>query len=192
MLVILHGAPSAAPSEAVLEEEAVEKITLYNLITILLAAVGIGTGRGRLDDLRAVLGVTDVGIIKGIDIDGETTGMIREMLGAGDGAITEATGVVVAHLELIVGIVLIGQADALDGVVGAIELAEDGEQLVGDELIAYQFALMGLLTFLPFYFFLVSLDINATLSGLGIETHATEGIDGSGGCGFIGSNATNA
>ena len=71
------------------------------------------------------------------------------MLGAGDGAITEATGVVVAHLELVVGIVLIGQTDALDGVVGAIELAEDGEQLVGDELIAYQFALMGLLIVIP-------------------------------------------
>lgn len=72
-----------------------EEVALYDLITILFAAVGISLGRGRLDDLRAVLGVTDVRIIKGVDIDGEATGMIGEMLGAGDGTIAETTGVVV-------------------------------------------------------------------------------------------------
>ena len=95
VLVILHGAPGTAPGKAVLQKEAVEEVALYDLITILFAPVDIGTARSGLYDLRAVLGVTNVRIIKGVDIDGEATGMIGEILGAGDGTIAETTGVVV-------------------------------------------------------------------------------------------------
>ena len=63
MLVILHGAPGAAPGEAVLEEEPMAEVAFLDLVAILFLAVGIGLGCGGLDDLRAVLGVADVGII---------------------------------------------------------------------------------------------------------------------------------
>ena len=63
--------------------------------------------------------------------------------------ITETAGIVVAHLELVVGIVFIGQSHALDGVVGVVELAEDGDEFVGNQPVADQLALVGLLIVIP-------------------------------------------
>ena len=149
VLVVFHGAPGAAPDEAVFDEQAVAEVAFIDLVTELLAAVGIGLAVGGLNDPAAILRMADIGIVERVDVDGEAAGVIGELLRTRDDTITEAAGVIVAHLTLIVGIVLISQADALDRVVGLVQLTEDGEQLVGDQTVADDFSLMGLTVVVP-------------------------------------------
>ena len=149
VLVVFHGAPGAAPDEAVFDEQTVAEVAFIDLVAELLAAVGIGLAVGGFNDPTAILRMADIGIVERIDVDGEAAGVIGERLRTRDGAITEPAGVVVAHLTLSVGIILISQADALDRVVGLVELAEDSEQLVGYQPIADDFSLMGLMVVVP-------------------------------------------
>ena len=149
MLVVLEGAPGAAPGEAVLEEEPVAEVAGFYLISERARAVGIGLAVGGLYVLGAVLTVAHVGIIAGVDVDGEATGVIGELLRVGHVAVAEAAGVVVAHLSLVVGIVVVGQPDALDGVVVGVELAEDGNEFVGNELVADELALVRTVVVVP-------------------------------------------
>ena len=149
VLVVFHGAPGAAPDEAVFDEQAVAEVAFIDLVAELLAAVGIGLAVGGFYDPAAILRMADIGIVERIDVDGEAAGVIGELLRTRDDTITEAAGVVVAHLTLIVGIILISQADALDRVVGLVQLTEDGEQLVGDQTVADDFSLMGLMVVVP-------------------------------------------
>ena len=149
VLVVFHGAPGATPGEAMFDEQAVTEVAFFDLVAVLFATVGIRLGVGRFDDLTAVLTIADIGIVERVDVDGKTTGVIGKFLRTGDGAITETTGVVIAHLSLIVGIILISQTDMLDRVVGFVKLTEDGEQLVSYQTVAHKFALMGLLVVVP-------------------------------------------
>ena len=71
MLVVFHRTPGAAPGEAVLDEELVTEVVDGDLITEILLTIGIRHASGRLYDAVTVfLTITDVGVIKGIDIDG--------------------------------------------------------------------------------------------------------------------------
>ena len=149
VLVVFLRAPGTTPAEAVLEEEAVAEVAFLYLVAIALAAVGIGFACGGFYYLTASFVVTDVGVVEGIDVDGETTCVVGQLLSARDGAITETAGVVGAHLALVVGIVVVGQTDALDGVVGLVELTEDGQQLGGYQTVTDEFALMGLIVVVP-------------------------------------------
>ena len=149
VLVVFLRAPGTTPAEAVLEEEAVAEVAFLYLVAIALAAVGIGLACGGFYYLTASFVVTDVGVVEGIDVDSETTGVVGQLLSTRDGAITETAGVVGAHLALVVGIVVVGQTDALDGVVGLVELTEDGQQLGGYQTVTDEFALMGLIVVVP-------------------------------------------
>ena len=53
--------------------------------------------------------------------------MLRQMLGVRHNTIVEAAGVVGTHLTFVVGIIVVGEGDALDGIMGLVELTEDGE-----------------------------------------------------------------
>ena len=82
MLVVFHGAPGAAPDEAVLDEELVAEIIGGDLVTEVLLAIDIRQARGGLDDAMTVfLTITDVRVVEGIDIDGQAVGMLRQVFG---------------------------------------------------------------------------------------------------------------
>ena len=173
MLVILHRAPGAAPGEAVFEEELVTEVAGFYLIAVVLGAVGVRLAVRGVDNLGAVLAVTDVRIIEGVDVDGEASGVIGELLRIGHVAVAKAAGVVVLHLSFVVGIVVVGQADALDGVVGVVELAEDGDELVGNQAVTDELALVGLVVVVPMEKLQVSevgaLDMRILVVGLALH-----------------------
>ena len=76
MLVVFHGAPGAAPDEAVFDEQAVAEVAFIDLVAELLAAVGIGLAVGGFNNPAAILRMADIGIVECVDVDGEAAGMI--------------------------------------------------------------------------------------------------------------------
>ena len=71
MLVVLHGTPGAAPGKAVFDEEFIAEIFCGDLITKILLAIDIRHACGWLNDAMAVfLTITNVWVVKGIDVDG--------------------------------------------------------------------------------------------------------------------------
>ena len=146
MLVILGVLPVASPRESVLLEEADAQVTPLNLVGKRLRPIGIRLrvfGRHQ----RASSPLADVRIVKRIDVDGHAPAMTREASGTGDKTEVEGGRVVVHHRSLIVGIVLIHQNHALNGIARLVELAEDVEQVVSNVLVADELALQ-LLPFL--------------------------------------------
>lgn len=142
MLVILHGLPVTAPLETMLDEEAIAEVALRNLIGEVLAAVDIGLTRSRLDEQRTVLLTTHTGVIKRIDIDGESTGMVREFRAALHYPITVARRVVGTHRCLVVIAILGDWTDTLNRIFRLIKLREDLCQVLRYLLVAYDDALM--------------------------------------------------
>ena len=136
MLPILHRAPGAAPFEAVLNEKAIQEVALDDLVGEALAAVDILRGRGGLHDAAAVLAGTHIGVIERVDVDRHALSMLGELGGAGNPAVAEAGGVIIAHRPLVVGLVVINQTDALDGIFLTVELAEDVQKVIGNRLVA--------------------------------------------------------
>jgi hypothetical protein len=132
------------------------EITLHDLITIRFLSIHIWLAVLGLNNDRSVFPIANVGIIKGVDVNGETSCMIREFLGVGHIPITETAGVIVFHLPFVVCIILISQANALNRVVVGIKLTEDGQQLIGYDLVAHQGALMRLLVIVPMQHFQIS------------------------------------
>ena len=61
--------------------------------------------------------------------------MSRELAAALHGSVAEATGVVGTHRLLIAGVVVVDEADALDGVALGVEIAEDGHHVVGNGFV---------------------------------------------------------
>ena len=71
MLVVFHRTPGAAPGEAVLNEELVTEVVDGDLITEILFAIYIRYTCGWLDNAMTVfLTITNVRVVKGIDVDG--------------------------------------------------------------------------------------------------------------------------
>ena len=71
MLVVLHGTPRASPVKAVFDEEFIAEIFCSYLIPEILFAIDIRYACGWLNNAMAVfLAITNVRVIKGIDVDG--------------------------------------------------------------------------------------------------------------------------
>jgi hypothetical protein len=122
----------------VLKEETVEEVASDNLIGIDGLAVDVAAGGGGLDH-RAL----HIGVVEGIDVDGEALSVLGELLRAADGPETETAGVVVAHGTLVGGIVVVDETHALNGVAGLVELAEDGDEVGGNGAMADELSAMG-------------------------------------------------
>ena len=67
--------------------------------------------------------------------------MLRHAGGVGNEAEVEGRGVVVLHGQLVVGVVLVHQADLLDGIARLVELPEDVQHVLGDVVVDDHFAL---------------------------------------------------
>ena len=131
VLIIFPCFPIAAPIEAGLGKEFEAEVVVVNLVGEVPRAVTVGLASGRLDKERAVAERLDVGVVERVDVDGQSTGMLREIVGGSNVAIAEARGIVVAHLRLVVSIIDIGQQHPLDGVLRV-------EQLVSFFVIRFQ------------------------------------------------------
>ena len=125
MLVILHGSPVATPLKTMLDEEAVAEVALRYLIGEVLAAVHIRLTRSRLDEQGTVFLTTDARVIQRIDVDGKTTGMVREFRAAFHNPITVARRVVGTHRRLVVIAIFRNRTDTFNGVFRLIKFSED-------------------------------------------------------------------
>lgn len=90
MLVILAVFPVASPSESLRLEEAVAEVALLNHINMMLAAVQIGAGCGRLHHILAVFQPFVVRVIERVDIDGKAFAVLRNGMGMRDETEVEA------------------------------------------------------------------------------------------------------
>ena len=72
---------------------------MINLIGEVPRAVAIWLACGGLYEERAVIKCFDVGVVEGVDIDGKTAGMLREIVSGSDVTVAEARRVVVAWLH---------------------------------------------------------------------------------------------
>jgi hypothetical protein len=77
VLIVLHGAPSSAPAEAVLDEQLIAQIRSSNFIRVIGLAINVRLTCGRLYYLMTVFPtIPYIGVIERIDIDGQSTGML--------------------------------------------------------------------------------------------------------------------
>ena len=125
------------------------EVTFFYFVAIVGRAVGIGFPCGGLHDHPSLLVIAHVGVVEGVDVNGKSPGVIGQLLASVYLSVTEAAGIVVAHLALVVSIVLVGQPHALDGVVLSVKLLEDFQELVGNELVADEFAQVRTLVVIP-------------------------------------------
>ena len=149
MLEVLARSPVTTPLEACLSKETEAEVFVINLIGEVPRAVAIWLASGGLDDPRTVIKVPIVGIVKRIDINGQSTGMLRQFGRAGDDAEAEARRVVVAHLRLVVGIIDIRQHHPLNRVLCIEELAQDVHHALGNHLVAHHLAHVHLIVVVP-------------------------------------------
>ena len=122
---------------------------MVNLVGEVPRAVAIVGGGGGLDEARAVVAAFIIRIVEGVDVDGQSPGMFRQLAAACYGTIAERRRVVVAHLGLVVGIIDIGQEHALDRVLGIEELTQDTDHAVGNLLVYYHLAHVHLVVVVP-------------------------------------------
>ena len=173
MLVVLAGGPVTTPLEAGLGEELEAEVVVGDLVGEVPRTVAVGLAGGGLDEQRAVSKGLDVGVVERVDIDSQSSGMLREIVGGGDVAVAEARRVVVAHLCLIIGIIHIGQQHALDGVLRIKQLAQDGDQAVGNHLVAHHLTHVHLVVVVPVQCphmaQVVAADVGILLEGLALH-----------------------
>lgn len=141
VLVVFAVFPAAAPFEAVLGKGDTGKILFIDLHGEVTAAVYIG-GAGSWLDQEVTVYVFHVGVIERIDVDGNAHAVLGDFRGMGDEAEVEGGAVVVGHGSFIVGVVVIDEADLLDGIFGGIELFEDGEDGFCDAAVDHHFAVL--------------------------------------------------
>ena len=149
MLVVLTRSPVTAPLEACLSKETEAEVFVVNLIGEVPRAVAICLGSGGLDEPRTVIKIPIIGVVKRIDINGQSTGMLRQLGRAGYGAVAEARRVVVAHLCLVVGIIDIRQQHPLNRVLCIEELVQDVHHALGNLLVAHHLAHVHLIVVVP-------------------------------------------
>ena len=141
MLVVLAAVPAAAPFEAVLGEDLESEVRLVDLHGEVTAAVYIGGSGGGLDGERAVHHF-DIGVIERIDVDRRAHAMLGDFRRVGDETEIEGGAVVVCHRAFIIRIVVVHEADLLDGILGGIELFEDGKDGFCDAVVDHHFAVL--------------------------------------------------
>ena len=142
MLIVLQGAPAATPAEAMLDEETIAEVARRDLITEASGAVGVWTASLGLHKERAVLPAAHTGIVQRIDVDGHTSGMVRQLARTCDGTIAVARRVVGLHGALVVVTIVGDGTDALNGVTGTVELGEYLAQVGRDGFVANDDALL--------------------------------------------------
>ena len=76
MLIVLTRSPVTAPLETCLSKETEAEVFVINLIGKVPRTVAIWLASGGLDEERAVIECFDVGVVEGVDIDGQSTGML--------------------------------------------------------------------------------------------------------------------
>ena len=108
MLEVLARCPVTAPLEAGISEETEAEVVVGDLIGEVPCAVAVGLGSGGLNEAGAIGTILVIGVIECVDINGQATGMLRELDCTSDGTITEARRVVVTHLCFVVGIIHVG------------------------------------------------------------------------------------
>ena len=174
MLEVLARCPVAAPLEASLGEEAEAEVVVVYLVGEVPRAIAVCLGSSGLDVTGAVGTVLVVGVVERVDVDGQSAGVLRELGGAGDGAVAEGRRVVVAHLRLIVCIIHVGQQHPLDGVLGVEQLAQDGGHTVSNLLVHYHLAHMHLTIVVPMQGAdvtqVITPDVRVFLIGLALHT----------------------
>ena len=143
VLIVLHASPVAAPAEAVAGEELVSEVVVRDLIFKCSRAIGVGFARVGLYDYGAVLASAHAGILQGVEVDGQPAGVGREFLGTVDHTVAETRRVIGLHRPFVVGIEVVDESDAGDGVVLAVEFAEDVEEILRDALVADDLAPCG-------------------------------------------------
>ena len=139
MLVVFAAVPAAAPFEAVLGEDLESEVRLVDLHREVTAAVYIGGSGGGLDGERAVHHF-DIGVVERIDVDRRAHAMLGDFCRVGDEAEIEGGTVVVCHRAFIIGIVVVHETDLLNGILGSIELFEDGKDGFCDAAVHHHFA----------------------------------------------------
>ena len=173
MLIVLAGGPVTAPFETSLGEELEAEVLVGDLVGEVPRAVAVGFACGGLDEECAVSKGLDVGVVERVDVDRQSTGMLREGGGGSDVAVTEARRVVVAHLGLVVGIVDIGQQHPLDGVLRIEKLAQDGDHAVGNLHVAHHLAHVHLVVVVPVQCphmtQVIATDVGVLLEGLALH-----------------------
>ena len=65
-------------------------------------ALTIRPCRGGLDEQGAILTHLEIRVIERIDVDGQSTGVLRQVGAASDSSEAEARRVIIAHLRLII------------------------------------------------------------------------------------------
>ena len=90
VLIVLARRPVATPLEASLDEEFVAEVVVVYPVGEVPVTVAIVRGCGGLHVACAVFAVFVVGIVEGVDVDRQSTGMLRQLGGAADGAVAEA------------------------------------------------------------------------------------------------------
>lgn len=141
MLVVLAAFPAAAPFEAVPGEDLESEVLFVDLHGEVTAAVYIGGSGGGLDGELAVHHF-DIGVIERIDVDRRAHAMFGDFRRVGDEAEIEGGAVVVCHRAFVIGIVVVHEADLLDGIFCGIELFEDGKNGFCDAAVDHHFAVL--------------------------------------------------
>lgn len=144
MLIILSGVPVAAPGKAVLGKEAVAKIIFIDFISKALTAVSINfaAGRGNIVAPVGVFAKDHVGVIVGVDVNGETISMFGEVGRAVHYPIVETGSIVVCHGSGIIPVVLVDQTDAFEAIVILVKLVENFHHILCDGLVADQLTVL--------------------------------------------------
>ena len=141
MLVVFAVFPAAAPFEAVLGKDDAGEVLFIDLHGEVTAAVYIGGSGGGLDGELAVHHF-DIGVVEWIDVDRCAHAMFGDFRRVGDEAEIEGGAVVVCHRAFIIGIVVVHEADLLDGIFGGVELLEDGKDGFCDAAVDHHFAVL--------------------------------------------------
>lgn len=140
MLVVFQRTPTASPRKSVLRKQAVGKVVTVNLVFELFASVGILAAFLGIDNCLSVGAVLYVGVVKRVDVNGFAQTVLRQFFRTCYSSVVEARRVVVIHRCHVIGIVVVNQLHALNGVVGIIQFAEYLNQIVGYVLMANHLA----------------------------------------------------
>ena len=141
MLVILTGIPVTAPDKAMLFKQFVAQIVFVNFIREILGAVSVDlTAFGGDVGFTASIFIKDnIGIIKGIDVNGTSDGMLGETAGTVYGSVIKAGGIVIQHGGCVITAIFVNQSDLFNLIFILVQLIEDFYQILGNFLIANQF-----------------------------------------------------
>ena len=140
VLVVFQRTPAASPCKSVLCKQAVGKVVAINLVFQLFASIGILAAFLGVDNCLSVGAVLYVGVVKRVEVNGFSHTVLRQFLRACYCSVVEARRVVMIHRCHVVGVVVVNQLHALNGVVGIIQFAEYLNQIVGYVLMTNHLA----------------------------------------------------